>query len=738
MGLISNYRQRQQAIKAGKVALGEGIGFQKAPGSSGLLSQLASMLTPKWSEAPQRDIKDWLELYATSPRLDPVHKISQDVASAEWSLYKKLGDGEQEEVLEHPLLDLFNKPNPLPETSWYVLLYMTEAYLHISGEAFWVVERNGLTQISELWLLPSHWVTATPSLGKEHYEINTKDGVRMLIDKDDVVYFKEPNMLNPYGRGQGRVKAIGDEVETDEYMSSWAKNFFYNNATPPLVIEAPGAGPTDVTRIQESWLQKYAGLRNAHKPAVLPFAGKVHELGKTQKEMDFVESRKFLRDQANQHFRVPPELMGIIENSNRATIDAADYIYRSSVLQNRLQMIQQTVQNQIVDKFFESENLVFEFLDIVPDDKEFTLKASTEGLNIGAITVDEWRQKNGYDPLEGDMGAVFLIPAGVIPVRNPLDAAVSAMPTPSPTSPTSSGTPAPEPEPEVEEPQQRIQSRKRFKAPNWKAGYSDEEKDGIQTEFETTLDELEKPLAKKVEKFMREQGKRFAKVVEGAGIKEVLHIVETKDADDPSPEDLARAEATADDLIDSYDWIDDQGKLHEAMTDDLLAAAEAGTAFANDVFEMGISFSLIRDEMLEHISSHGFEKVVDITAETINLLKGTVVQGILEGEGSPALAKRIRQASEEYAYRRSFVIARTESHNTMVTGTFKTYVEAGIENKSWHTVMDGRQRSKHAKIRGQKRPIMEKFSNGLMYPGDPDGKAEEVIQCRCSLLPEDE
>ena len=30
--------------------------------------------------------------------------------------------------------------------------------------------------------------------------------------------------------------------------------------------------------------------------------------------------------------------------------------------------------------------------------------------------------------------------------------------------------------------------------------------------------------------------------------------------------------------------------------------------------------------------------------------------------------------------------------------------------------------------------VEEKFSNGLMYPGDPNGMAKEVVNCRCALL----
>ena len=52
--------------------------------------------------------------------------------------------------------------------------------------------------------------------------------------------------------------------------------------------------------------------------------------------MDFTQSRKDLRDGVNAHFGVPPEILGIVENSNRATATQAKIIYAENVLTPRL------------------------------------------------------------------------------------------------------------------------------------------------------------------------------------------------------------------------------------------------------------------------------------------------------------------------------------------------------------------------------------------------------------------
>lgn len=54
--------------------------------------------------------------------------------------------------------------------------------------------------------------------------------------------------------------------------------------------------------------------------------------------------------------------------------------------------------------------------------------------------------------------------------------------------------------------------------------------------------------------------------------------------------------------------------------------------------------------------------------------------------------------------------------------------------KQWDSTLDGNTRPSHRQVDGEIRELDELFSNGLRFPGDPKGKASEVIRCRCALL----
>lgn len=83
-------------------------------------------------------------------------------------------------------------------------------------------------------------------------------------------------------------------------------------------------------------------------------------------------------------------------------------------------------------------------------------------------------------------------------------------------------------------------------------------------------------------------------------------------------------------------------------------------------------------------------------------------------------------------------ITRTEAHRISQQAAYDALKKAKDNGadvvKQWDVTLDKRTRPSHARVDGEIRELDEPFSNGLMKPGDPRGRAAEVINCRCQLL----
>ena len=90
------------------------------------------------------------------------------------------------------------------------------------------------------------------------------------------------------------------------------------------------------------------------------------------------------------------------------------------------------------------------------------------------------------------------------------------------------------------------------------------------------------------------------------------------------------------------------------------------------------------------------------------------------------------------ALAKAMTIARTEGHRILNQSSMDTCFKAKEKGadvvKQWDSTLDSNTRSSHQKVDGEVRELDEPFSNGLMYPGDPNGGAGEVVNCRCAVL----
>lgn len=94
------------------------------------------------------------------------------------------------------------------------------------------------------------------------------------------------------------MQAAAIAINTDHAASRWNWKFFKNSAKPDFILETEQSlTPEIASLLQTSWNEKFAGEDNSHKTAILHSGLSAKNLSPSQKEMDFVESRKFNRDE---------------------------------------------------------------------------------------------------------------------------------------------------------------------------------------------------------------------------------------------------------------------------------------------------------------------------------------------------------------------------------------------------------------------------------------------------------
>lgn len=130
------------------------------------------------------------------------------------------------------------------------------------------------------------------------------------------------------------------------------------------------------------------------------------------------------------------------------------------------------------------------------------------------------------------------------------------------------------------------------------------------------------------------------------------------------------------------------------------------------------------------------KRVTSISTTTRNKLSRIIDKGTREGLGERELGGLIEERiGGDFGARRARTIARTETHAASQDAQFEVAQDSGLSFvKEWVAVTDDRTREDHAEANGQQVAMHETFKVGddeLLYPGDPSGSPEEVINCRC-------
>ena len=157
----------------------------------------------------------------------------------------------------------------------------------------------------------------------------------------------------------------------------------------------------------------------------------------------------------------------------------------------------------------------------------------------------------------------------------------------------------------------------------------------------------------------------------------------------------------------------------------------------------GYTFALVDADTVKNLATTDKSllpyKQLDEKADirwNVKKMNAEVLQGILQGEPMDKIASRLSKVTDMNE------TAAIRNARTMVTGAENkgrqdSYARAEADGiilqKEWISTNDSRTRHSHAALDGAIVDQDKKFDNGLMFPGDPNGRPEEVWNCRCTV-----
>lgn len=630
-----------------------------------------------------------------------VSMIRETVSSIPLEMYQiKNKEGEVVEIYDDPFLSLLEQPNDLQTQKEFWKLSI--AYYLLAGEAFFYLDRTDANA------MPTQMINMRPDCvnilfsvgGKEiiGYEYNQTNGQVLKLRVEDVLHIKNIDPVDPI-RGVGVIRPATQRIVTEKEASKHQGNTFKTQGRPDIVVFSENDLTDEaIEEAQEKWQKKFGGDKGAQLGMFGSGVKSLQVLGVSPKEMDFMATMNFLRDDILAALHIPKAMITSddvnLANSKTARIN---YIKEAClpVLDTFLDVINNKFLNNLdQDRFVTYENPVNE-------DREMLLKEATELKTGGIITIDEARSLMGYDTIDGgDVLApnsqptlqmsmkklrVKKLARQILKKRNILVKKFLA----------------------IEATTKLLEQQKKVRRERNSILNSPELKEMYIKSYNKNIDNKSKTFKDHIDVYNDSFAGRIIKYIENYGLNSTtffevsVEIAEAKKIFNPL-------------MINLYTKIGEETMQNIA------------NGFASKASEYFFTSEGAKKK-LEDRSQFFIQSMLNTDYDE---LKTIITQGMKDGAGVDQIGRNIRQYFDDMSVARAKTIARTETGRLVSDATNEAYNQSAVvTGKEWLTAGDNKVRDEHRANAGI---IVDKngtFPSGEHYPG------EHTINCRCALAP---
>ena len=633
---------------------------------------------------------------------------------------KTTGTGGQYQPLpdRDPWVKLFNRPNYITDRYSFVESIIT--HLLLDGEVFVVPFPPGLNPPSSLWIVRNKfikpakdsktgllmgWLYNQSGHTIESGNVAGPGTIPLNIDEVARIF-----LINPYDplKGMSPIEAGRMSIVVDYKAAFYTSVFFDEGASPGGVIATEQKlGDKQFNRTREQFESRHQGFRRAHRVAVLEQGLKYTQTGLTQKDMEFGNLRKLNAERIYQIFGMKKAIVSVVEDVNYATAREERREWWEGTNLPLMSMITSAL-NFVLFRDAVNIKLIFDITAIaaLKDALEKKVETGYKLWQMG-FTANEVNDRLDFGFNSKPWRNLGFVAINIQPIERAL-----APPQPAPTPPALNPAPSPSPSEEIpgEEPPKALTEGDGSKVPN-----KDEVRD------ERIWENLNQKLSGLEDKFEKKVTRVFADMRRLSLDNLYKNVKAPKDVDD--------------------EFFSDASKNISKFTDPIYQDA------------LVIGFGTIFDEIGEDI----IWSVSDAEAQAFLMMKNIKIKGIIQtvkdqirrelmeayekGETIDQIADRIRSVFN-ISKNRAKVIARTEILGAANEGRHLAISRTGFGERRWFTAMDERVRAQHKAMHGKTAkvgiPWVMPDGTSLRFPGDSNGPAHQVIQCRCieTVVPE--
>jgi len=246
--------------------------------------------------------------------------IARTFPEAPPTLWQELENGQEEQVRQHPMLQLLRRPN-----GYYtgLILWMATVVDWVAdGNAYWIKIRDRGGAVIELWWAPS-WMMCPE--GDENDLVTsyvyTVDGVEKRLPVEDVVHFRFGLDSNDPKKGSSQLKSVLREVFTDDEAANFTASLLKNMGVPGLVI-SPEKGVTlqdeDAKDMKQYVKDRFGGDKRG-EAMVMTGATQISQFGFSPEQLLLRELRRIPEERVSAVTGIPAIVVGFGAGLERST-----------------------------------------------------------------------------------------------------------------------------------------------------------------------------------------------------------------------------------------------------------------------------------------------------------------------------------------------------------------------------------------------------------------------------------